>query len=430
MDGQARLSYKLQHRHCRSLGSVWNPTLPSDLCTAPPASLLTASESLYIQGKILSNSKCSPQTLPGFREVQIYREERLPLPASVQTPRFTPSAAQRLNTHGLSLSSPTAQLRTRVNPGRKPPALVAAETAAAPWARICPYTADHPPEGPPRYRRPGSPALPFLPTQPRSLLGPTPPSLTLTLSSGPRQGGPAPHIASRPRNPGPAPHTRPRPRPSPEPHRLPRAPNRPQPLPGTSCRWFPMLLWGSPPPSSAAIAVYPERSLGSRRRGGGGGGGGGRRRWREEEEPRPLAAPLREPRGGRRVWGLRTDPPRLPRRLFYTAGSASAQRRRERGCPSAPSWGEGGDAVSPGEGRAPPGGPRGSEKGGTEGTRPWLSLGCRLSWEGSAMADLATASPGWHPLCCSGKGFVTEPRPRVLGEGTDVTEIHGGSPFG
>lgn len=48
------------------------------------------------------------------------------------------------------------------------------------------------------------------------------------------------------------------------------------PSPGTSWRWFPMLSRGSPPRSSAAIAVYPESSLGRRR-------GGGRRR--AEEEP-------------------------------------------------------------------------------------------------------------------------------------------------
>lgn len=81
-------------------------------------------------------------------------------------------------------------------------------------------------------------------------------------------GPPSPRLLPRPSQPSPA---------------LPPPP--PPPLPGTSCRWFPMLP-RPPPPSSAAIAVYLERSLGKGR----GGGRRSRRAGSRGAVERPLAA--------------------------------------------------------------------------------------------------------------------------------------------
>lgn len=112
----------------------------------------------------------------------------------------------------------------------------------------------------------------------------------------PRHSCPARPTPASPSS-SPAPHSRPQPCL----HPPPAFPLPAPPLPGTSCRWFPMLRRPSPP-SSAAIAVYLERSLGK----------GG---WREEE-PRPPPEPGREPRrcgaapggAGPGGTGLRSEP--------------------------------------------------------------------------------------------------------------------------
>lgn len=113
--------------------------------------------------------------------------------------------------------------------------------------------------GPQRSPRalPASPSLPF----PFPFLFSSPPQLPSFPSLPFPSLFPLP-CPPRPPSPGPAP-----------PPRVPPA----RPSPGTSWRWFPMLSRGSPPRSSAAIAVYPESSLGRRR-------GGGRRRAEEEPE--------------------------------------------------------------------------------------------------------------------------------------------------